>query len=463
MNLLAILRSIPAVFSIVVVALLSGCGGGGGGGGSGPGSGNATAYYANWYCIGSQCATVMGGYSGTTGPFASLTECEQWRQTYILTSSCSPTQEGGGTATPTISSFAPTSGAPGATVTITGTNFPAVVTVTINGLEATVVSVSSTQIVITIPSMAIFTGPITVNTSGGSVISNTNFSVTALSVTSSNLNAVACSTSLCVAVGNVGTILTSPTSVTWTSRTSGTDIILYGVAWSGTQFISVGASGTILTSPDGLTWTPRPSGIANALKGITCSNTQCAAVGSSIILTSPDGITWTSRPLTTGPVNLFLNAVTWSGTKFLAAGAGTVGGQPGIVFATSPDGVTWSPQVIASTATNDIFGVTWSGTQFVAVGGNSTSLGYIATSPDGIAWTPRTSGATMGFFGVASSGTRLLAVGYISSGTNNIFSSPDGVTWTAQISGLANPLFGVAWSGTRFVIVGGAGVTTTLP
>jgi hypothetical protein len=60
-----------------------------------------------------------------------------------------------------------------------------------------------------------------------------------------------------VAVGANGTILTSPDTVTWTSRVSGTINLLYGVAWSGAEFVAVGFYGTILTSPDGITWTSR--------------------------------------------------------------------------------------------------------------------------------------------------------------------------------------------------------------
>jgi photosystem II stability/assembly factor-like uncharacterized protein len=67
-----------------------------------------------------------------------------------------------------------------------------------------------------------------------------------------------------VAVGNSGTILTSPDGSNWTSRTSNTSNLLEGIIYGNGQFIAVGNNGTILTSTDGATWnssTVTPSGI----------------------------------------------------------------------------------------------------------------------------------------------------------------------------------------------------------
>jgi hypothetical protein len=54
---------------------------------------------------------------------------------------------------------------------------------------------------------------------------------------------------LFVAVGEWGTILTSPDGVTWTARTSGTSNLLYDVTYGNGTFVAVGEWGTILTSP----------------------------------------------------------------------------------------------------------------------------------------------------------------------------------------------------------------------
>lgn len=79
---------------------------------------------------------------------------------------------------PTITSFTPTSGPVGTSVTITGTNFIAVSSVTFNNVAATFSVDSATQITATVPTTAT-TGPIRVTTLGGTGSSLTNFTVAA--------------------------------------------------------------------------------------------------------------------------------------------------------------------------------------------------------------------------------------------------------------------------------------------
>jgi hypothetical protein len=76
---------------------------------------------------------------------------------------------------PVISGFSPASGAAGATVTITGTNFANPLTVQFNGVTAAA-TLNSGTISATVPA-GTTTGPITVTTSGGSASSLTNFIV----------------------------------------------------------------------------------------------------------------------------------------------------------------------------------------------------------------------------------------------------------------------------------------------
>ena len=80
---------------------------------------------------------------------------------------------------PTITNFTPTSGAIGATVTITGTNFSATATnntVMFNGTVATVTASTTTSITTSVPSGAT-TGPITLTVNGTTGTSSTNFTV----------------------------------------------------------------------------------------------------------------------------------------------------------------------------------------------------------------------------------------------------------------------------------------------
>jgi subtilisin family serine protease len=84
---------------------------------------------------------------------------------------------GGGTPPPTISSFSPTSGGVGASVTISGTNFTGATSVKFNGQAASFSVGSSTSITATVPNCS-STGTISVTTAGGTATSGGTFTVT---------------------------------------------------------------------------------------------------------------------------------------------------------------------------------------------------------------------------------------------------------------------------------------------
>jgi len=157
---------------------------------------------------------------------------------------------------------------------------------------------------------------------------------------------------LFVAVGDNGTILTSPDGTTWAKRNSGTSNDLYGVTYGNGLFVAVGQSGTILTSSDGNSWTKRTSGTSKYLKGVTYGNGLFVTVVPGTILTSSDGNSWNERT---------------SGTS------------------------------------EDLSGVTYGNGTFVTVGLDGTYEGIILTSSDGISWTERTSGTSRNLRGVLHS------------------------------------------------------------
>ena len=80
-------------------------------------------------------------------------------------------------AGPAITSFTPTSGAVGTSVTITGTNLTGVTSVKFNGVTATFTTSTATSVTATVPSGAT-TGKIEVTTPGGTATSATDFTVT---------------------------------------------------------------------------------------------------------------------------------------------------------------------------------------------------------------------------------------------------------------------------------------------
>jgi len=84
---------------------------------------------------------------------------------------------GGGTNPPTISSFSPTSGGTGTSVTITGTNFTGATAVTFNNQSASFTVNSSTQITASVPNCS-SSGQVRVTTAGGTATSSGSFTVT---------------------------------------------------------------------------------------------------------------------------------------------------------------------------------------------------------------------------------------------------------------------------------------------
>src|SRR5207302_2654373 len=119
-----------------------------------------------------------------------------------------------GGSPPTITSFAPTSGQVGNTVTLSGTNFTGATAVTFNGVSAASFTVTSaTAIQATVPTAAT-SGPLSVTTPAGTATSASNFTVqVTLTVTeagtgsgsvTSNDGAISCP-GTCSATYNSGT------------------------------------------------------------------------------------------------------------------------------------------------------------------------------------------------------------------------------------------------------------------
>ena len=104
---------------------------------------------------------------------------------------------------------------------------------------------------------------------------------------------------LFVAVGDNGTILTSPDGSTWAKRNSGTSEEFLGVTYGNGIFLTIGLDGNILISPDGTTWAEgsyENSYSYGFFKAATYGNGLFVTVSKNgAIQTSPDGTTWTER------------------------------------------------------------------------------------------------------------------------------------------------------------------------
>jgi hypothetical protein len=361
----------------------------------------------------------------------------------------------GGTSnfTPAITSFTPDSGVTGTTVTITGSGFgddPFHLAVSFaNNVAATIVSVSDTQIFVTVPAGAV-SGTITVThgLSGQSATSTTDFTVTG---------------------GTTG-------GSDWTARTYGSSFMLNSVAYGNATFVAVGFGNTIVTSSDGITWTGRsaPDAYSYILESVIWDGAQFVLVGDVVgyapsgtavlIATSPDGVTWTRR----SSISSTGVAETWLADVASGGGRLTAVGKNGKILSSTDSGETWGEQFNPSLSGAYIAGyngVASSGSTRVAVGGDSAYQGFIIISTDGVNWSVSQSALTAFYpWGVEWNGSLFIAVGASNSGGSKpvLETSPDGVTWTAQtlpasIADSAGVLNHVTWDGAQFIAVGSDG------
>jgi PKD repeat protein len=255
-----------------------------------------------------------------------------------------------------------------------------------------------------------------------------------------------------VAVGEGGTILTSPDGVNWRSRTSGTNESLNDVAYKSAYglLVAVGDKGTVVASYDGVNWISWASGTTENLGGVVFAYGLLVAVGSNgTILTTLNGVNWTRQQLGTG---VYLSAVAWTESYLVAVGWSDPTLSSAIL--TSGDGVTWVSRQPG--IRNDwLADVVWTGSQLISVGKEGT----IVTSSDGIRWVQRQWGLTGDLLGVTWTGSQVVAVGY----NGQILTSPDGENWTPQSSPTSLPLCAVTWAGSQLVAVGAFGTILTSP
>jgi len=327
--------------------------------------------------------------------------------------------------------------------------------------------------------------------------------------TSNNLNSVMFSGSLnsYVAVGNAGTVISSPNATAWTSRTSGTSNNLYSVNQGSATFgiLMAGAAGTLLgvEQRSGLyNFTTFRSGTTSTIKSIFAvgnagtyaayvganglfgmSTTEftssqlltgayiasdlvsgtstkfnaiaMATTGSNIVAVGDSGIiytsasstltTWTSR---TSGVGVNLNGVVQN-----SAGVWVVVGDTGTIL-TSSTLTTWTSQT--SSTSNNLNGVCLGpGTpSFIAVGNGGVVRTGDAT---GVTWTSQTNADTANLRAIAfnSANTNWVAVG---DGGRALLGTTSGTTWAVQTSNTSNNLRSISWTPTfNYTAVGDAG------
>lgn len=261
--------------------------------------------------------------------------------------------------------------------------------------------------------------------------------------TTRDLRGIAWTGSQFAAVGDSGTIITSPNAVDWTMQNSGMQRALKAVVWNGDTLLCVGDSGTILTSADGRSWTAQTCGTSSSLNAVAWSGAQFVTVGNAV-LSSPDGVVWTSHSSFT------MYSITWTGTEFVGVGNGNV-------VATSFSGATWTWNTIESA--RRFQSITWTGSQCIAAGaaGDIRSLRELIPGNWRTTVLPDSPVTSHDLFAVKLTGSRLLVAG--DAGT--IASSVNGTAWTVQTSGTNQRLNAITCSDSLIVVAGDSGIILT--
>ncbi|MDB6120983.1 MAG: hypothetical protein JWO08_4764, partial [Verrucomicrobiaceae bacterium] len=186
-----------------------------------------------------------------------------------------------------------------------------------------------------------------------------------------NLNGIIFAKGAYYAVGESGTILLgtvndTTSTVAWTPISSGSTNTLQSIAYNGSLFLAVGNNGTVLSSPDGVFWEDLNPGGLPDLTGITWTGSQFIVVGAGgTILTSPDGGVFTKQAVS---ISNNLNDVVWTPTGGYAVGAG------GVILGSSANGVTWT--LLNSGTSQDLKDIAWNENngRLTAVGTGGTIL-----------------------------------------------------------------------------------------
>ena len=187
---------------------------------------------------------------------------------------------------PTLTSFTPTTGPAGASVTIYGTNLDATTNVAFNAVAATYTILSPTNLTATVP-VGATTGAIVVRTLGGSATSAGNFTVGAAVVPNFTVTPTGTFTSN----GDPGGPFTPADQVYTLSNTNVLDAVVWGVSKSATWLTLDASSGTLPAGASTNITASITNAASEALSSgtyadtITFTNTAGASVTRAVALT----------------------------------------------------------------------------------------------------------------------------------------------------------------------------------
>ena len=245
-----------------------------------------------------------------------------------------------------------------------------------------------------------------------------------------------------MAVGEQGTIVSSPDGVTWTKETNPATLTLEDVLYANGVFVAVGRGATHMTSPDGHAWTKHTydqgSGPLNLIHD--GSRFVLLKAGASLSI-STNGVNWTQA----GGVGALYDAggIAFGNGTYVEVGYKRTGQPPDVYSALSLSGP-WTKRDGKSTA--NMFGVGFAGGLFIAGGQDGTLI----TSPDGSDWTARDSKTSGFIWSVTAGGPYAVAA----SQWGRMLVSENGIHWHRMETEVTGHLKDVVFGQGTFVAVG---------
>ncbi len=183
-------------------------------------------------------------------------------------------------ASPTITSFTPTSGAVGSSVVITGTSFSTTISanaVTINGAVAVVTAATTTQLTVTVPSGGSTTGKITVTTNSLMATSSADFTIAAASNSNPTISSFTASAATGSSIVITGTNFSTTLANNIVTINGTTATVIAATATQLTVVVPAGAtSGLIAVTVNGVTVTSTSSFTVSTA---TCTTTNSETAG----------------------------------------------------------------------------------------------------------------------------------------------------------------------------------------
>jgi hypothetical protein len=260
---------------------------------------------------------------------------------------------------------------------------------------------------------------------------------------SQELLSLAYGNGLFAAVGQRGTVVTSPDGTNWTVQPRRVDLSLRGITYGAGLFIAVGDGGTVLSSVDGTNWVNRYTAPLS-LNGVAYGNGMFVAVGESVnqtyLVWSTNIVDW-HRVLISGV--RAERAIAFGNGTFVAVGSN------GAI--TTTNAVDWS--VVLFGLDDELEGITFAQDQFIVAG----DVGTILVSSNATLWALRDTDTARRLQSVTYGNGLYITVG----GRGVVFTSPDTITWTPRVSGTPDRLESILHANGLYVAVGENGTTIT--